>query len=113
MPASLVLSLSICCFLSRLLKVLGLSTRREAPNLWNIRTQGYLILVGVKLLKNHSRCICLSFVKERLHIQTWGLVFRYIKIGVLAVWNRQLRAMLDFAARHNARVTKKYTRWRG
>lgn len=92
--------------------MLELSTRREAPNIWSIRIQGYLILVGVKLLKNHSTYVCLSFAKERLHIQTRDLVIRNIKMGVLAVWNRQLRAMLDFAAKHNAMVTKKYTRWR-
>jgi hypothetical protein len=93
-------------------KMQELSSRREALNIWNIRTQGYLILVGVKLLKNHSTYICLSFAKERLHIQTRDLVIHNVKMGVLAMWNGQLRAILDFAARHNARVTKKYTRWR-
>ena len=64
------------------------------------------------MLENYSTYVYLSFAKERLHIQTRDLVVRNIKMGVPTVWNRQLRAMPDFAAKHNAGVTKKYTRWR-
>ena len=59
------------------------------------------------MLKNHSTCVCLSFAKARFRIQTWDLVFNHIKMaGFLVVRNKQLRAMLDFAAKHNVRATK-------
>jgi D-arabinose 1-dehydrogenase-like Zn-dependent alcohol dehydrogenase len=63
---------------------------------------------GVKLLRSHSTCVCVSFPKEGFHIQPRDLVFRHIKmVGVLVGRNRQLRAMLNFAAKHNVRATKK------
>jgi len=59
------------------------------------------------LLKNHSTCLCLSFAQARFHIQTRDLVFNHIKmVGILVVRNKQLRAILDFAAKYNVRATK-------
>ena len=63
---------------------------------------------GMKLLRNHSVCVTVSFPKEGFHIQPRDLVFRHISmVGVLVGRNRQLRAMLQFAAqeRVRARVT--------
>ena len=60
---------------------------------------------GVKLLKNHGTCVMVSFPKEGFHIQPRDLVFRHIKmVGVLVGRNRQLRAMLNFAAKEGVRA---------
>jgi D-arabinose 1-dehydrogenase-like Zn-dependent alcohol dehydrogenase len=65
---------------------------------------------GVKLLKNHGTCVMVSFPKEGFHIQPRDLVFRHISmVGVLVGRNRQLRAMLNFAAKEGVRAkTKTY-----
>ncbi|GME63092.1 putative alcohol dehydrogenase protein [Neofusicoccum parvum] len=60
---------------------------------------------GMKLLRNHGTCVAVSFPKEGFHIQPRDLVFRHIKmVGVLVGRNRQLRAMLNFAAEHGVRA---------
>ncbi|KAF4310591.1 putative alcohol dehydrogenase protein [Botryosphaeria dothidea] len=60
---------------------------------------------GVKLLRNHGICVCVSFPKEGFHIQPADLVFRHIEmVGVLVGRNRQLRAMLQFAAIQGVRA---------
>lgn len=60
---------------------------------------------GVKLLRNHSTCVVVSFPKEGFHIQASDLVFRHIKMaGVLVGRNRQVRAMLKFAAENDVRA---------
>ena len=60
---------------------------------------------AVKLLKNHSVCVMVSFPKEGFRIQPRDLVFRHIDlVGVLVGRNRQARAMLQFAAKHNVRA---------
>jgi hypothetical protein len=43
--------------------------------------QGHPILAGVKLLKTHSTCVCLSFAKARFCIQTRDLVFQPYQDG--------------------------------
>lgn len=66
---------------------------------------------GVKLLKNHSTCVIVSFPKNGFLIQPRDLVFRHINmVGVLVGRNRQLTAMLDFAAKHNIRAKTKIYR---
>jgi propanol-preferring alcohol dehydrogenase len=66
---------------------------------------------GMKLLKDHGTCVTVSFPKEGFLIQPRDLVFRHIKmVGVLVGRNRQLRAMLNFAAQENVRaVSRTYT----
>jgi len=66
---------------------------------------------GVKLLRNHGTCVMVSFPQEGFHIQPRDLVFRHIKmVGVLVGRNRQLRAMLNFAAKHGVRAkTRTYS----
>jgi len=65
---------------------------------------------GMKLLKNHSTCVVVSFPKEGFNIDPRDLVFRDIKVvGTLTGRNTQLRDMLNFAAKHNVRAkTKTY-----
>ena len=66
---------------------------------------------GMKLLRNHSTCVTVSFPIDGFHIQPQDLIFRHIKMtGVLVGRNRQLRAMLKFAAANNVRAkTVTYT----
>jgi hypothetical protein len=52
--------------------MLRLSTQWESPQPLEYAHQRHPILAGVKLL-NHSTCVCLSFAKERLHIQARDL----------------------------------------
>jgi len=60
---------------------------------------------GMKLLRNHSTCVAVSFPIDGFRIQPRDLVFRHINIvGVLVGRNRQLRAMLQFAASQNVRA---------
>lgn len=63
---------------------------------------------GMKLLRSHSVCVTVSFPKEGFLIQPRDLVFRHISmIGVLVGRNRQLRAMLNFAAQTGVRASIK------
>jgi D-arabinose 1-dehydrogenase-like Zn-dependent alcohol dehydrogenase len=60
---------------------------------------------GMKLLRNHSICVLVSFPKEGFHMQPRDLVFRHISmVGVLVGRNHQLRAMLNFAAKEGVRA---------
>lgn len=60
---------------------------------------------GMKLIRNHGVCVAVSFPKEGFHIQPRDLVFRHIAmVGVLVGRNRQLRAMLNFAASQGVRA---------
>lgn len=60
---------------------------------------------GMKLLKNHSICVTVSFPKEGFLMQPRDLVFRHIQMkGVLVGRNRSLRAMLQFAAKEGVRA---------
>jgi D-arabinose 1-dehydrogenase-like Zn-dependent alcohol dehydrogenase len=60
---------------------------------------------GMKLLKDHGVCVCVSFPIDGLHMNPRDLVFRHIKMtGVLVGRNRQLRSMLNFAAAHGVRA---------
>lgn len=60
---------------------------------------------GMKLVKDHGVCVMVSFPKEGFLIQPRDLVFRHIAmVGVLVGRNRQLRAMLKFAAARGVRA---------
>ena len=60
---------------------------------------------GMKLLRNHSVCVTVSFPIDGFQMQPRDLVFRHIRVvGVLVGRNRQLRAMLEFAAKHGVRA---------
>ena len=60
---------------------------------------------GMKLLRSHSTCVFVSFPIDGFHMQPRDVVFRHIKmVGVLVGRNRQLRAMLEYAAANNVRA---------
>jgi len=60
---------------------------------------------GMGVLKNHGTCVCVSFPKDGWRFMPGDLVFRHIKlVGVLTGRNRQLQAMVDFAARKNIKA---------
>ena len=57
------------------------------------------------ILKNHSTCVVVSFPKEGWKFAPRDTVFRHIDIvGVLVGRNKQLRAMLNFAAQNDVRA---------
>jgi D-arabinose 1-dehydrogenase-like Zn-dependent alcohol dehydrogenase len=63
---------------------------------------------GTALLKNHGTCVIVSFPKKGWRFQPRDVVFRHIKmVGVLVGRNRQLKAMLNFAAESGVRATIK------
>ncbi|EXJ63093.1 hypothetical protein A1O7_03538 [Cladophialophora yegresii CBS 114405] len=60
---------------------------------------------GMAVLKNHGTCVAVSFPKDGWKFKPGDLVFRHIKlVGVLTGRNRQLQAMVDFAAKHGVRA---------
>ncbi|KAL7905012.1 alcohol dehydrogenase [Trichoderma velutinum] len=60
---------------------------------------------GMELLKNHGTCVIVSFPKDGFHFEPRDLIFRHITlIGVLVGKNRQLRAMVNFAAEQGVRA---------
>jgi D-arabinose 1-dehydrogenase-like Zn-dependent alcohol dehydrogenase len=60
---------------------------------------------GMAILKNHSTCVVVSFPKEGWKFAPRDTVFRHIDIvGVLVGRNKQLRAMLNFAAQRQVRA---------
>ena len=60
---------------------------------------------GMAVLKNHGTCIAVSFPKDGWKFKPGDLVFRHIKlVGVLVGRNRQLQAMVDFAAKTGVRA---------
>ncbi|PMD41327.1 alcohol dehydrogenase-like protein [Hyaloscypha variabilis F] len=65
---------------------------------------------GMKLLRNHGKCVVLSFPTSGFQVSASDLVFRDIQvIGSLVGKNRVLKQMLAFAAEKNVRaVTRTY-----
>ena len=60
---------------------------------------------GMKLLRNHGTLVAVSFPIDGFNFQPRDLVFRHINMtGVLIGRNRQLRAMLEYAAAHGVRA---------
>ena len=60
---------------------------------------------GMKLLRNHSICVTVSFPIDGFKMQPRDLVFRHIQLkGVLVGRNRHLRAMLQFAGAKGVRA---------
>jgi propanol-preferring alcohol dehydrogenase len=57
---------------------------------------------SMSLLKNHGRCVVVSFPEKGFHVSAHDLVFRDIAVvGSLVGSNNTLREMLQFAAVHN------------
>lgn len=60
---------------------------------------------GMKLLRNHSICVAVSFPIDGFKMNPRDLVFRHIQLkGVLVGRNRHLRAMLEFAGANGVRA---------
>jgi propanol-preferring alcohol dehydrogenase len=60
---------------------------------------------GMKLLRNHSICVTVSFPIDGFKMMPRDLVFRHIQLkGVLVGRNRHLRAMLQFAGANDVRA---------
>ena len=60
---------------------------------------------GMKLLRNHSVCVTVSFPIDGFNMMPRDLVFRHIQLkGVLVGRNRHLRAMLQFAGVNGVRA---------
>ncbi|KAL5322168.1 hypothetical protein ACEPPN_010138 [Leptodophora sp. 'Broadleaf-Isolate-01'] len=63
---------------------------------------------GVRLLKNHGKCVVVSFPEAGFHFSARDVVFRDISIvGSLVGSNKALREMLEFAAEHRVRAVIK------
>lgn len=65
---------------------------------------------GIDMLKNHGKCVLVSFPRNGFRLSARDVVFRDISIvGSLVGSNRILREMVDFAARHGIRpVVKRF-----
>ncbi|CZR54233.1 uncharacterized protein PAC_04116 [Phialocephala subalpina] len=65
---------------------------------------------GVNLLRNHGKCVVVSFPDKGFHFSAHAVVFRDISIiGSLVGSNKTLNEMLQFAAKHDVRaIVKKY-----
>lgn len=65
---------------------------------------------GMNLLRNHGKCVVLSFPTSGFQVSATDLVFRDIQVlGSLVGKNRVLKQMLAFAAEKNVRaVTRTY-----
>ena len=60
---------------------------------------------GMKLLRNHSICVTVSFPIDGFNMMPRDLVFRHIQLkGVLVGRNTHLRAMLQFAGAKSVRA---------
>lgn len=60
---------------------------------------------GVRLLRNHGKCVVVSFPAQGFHFSARDVVFRDISIvGSLVGSNKLLREMLQFAAQYNVRA---------
>ena len=60
---------------------------------------------GMNLVKNHGRCVIVSFPKNGFQLSTSALVFRDISVvGSLVGSNGTLREMLAFTVNHNIRT---------
>ncbi|KAI1193439.1 alcohol dehydrogenase-like protein [Nemania serpens] len=63
---------------------------------------------GIDLLRNHGRCVVVSFPERGFHISARDVVFRDISIvGSLVGSNKTLREVLQFAAAHEVRAVMK------
>jgi propanol-preferring alcohol dehydrogenase len=63
---------------------------------------------GVALLRNHGKCVVVSFPEKGFHISARDVVFRDISVvGSLVGSNKVLKEMLQFAAQHNVRASLK------
>jgi propanol-preferring alcohol dehydrogenase len=63
---------------------------------------------GMSLLRNHGRCIVVSFPEKGFHISARDVVFRDISIlGSLVGSNKTLNDMLQFASKHNVKARVK------
>ncbi|KAK7752964.1 hypothetical protein SLS62_005123 [Diatrype stigma] len=61
---------------------------------------------GVALLRNHGKCVVVSFPERGFHVSARDIVFRDISIvGSLVGSNRVLREMLWFAAQHGVKAS--------
>jgi D-arabinose 1-dehydrogenase-like Zn-dependent alcohol dehydrogenase len=59
---------------------------------------------GIDLLKNHGKCVVVSFPQQGFHISSMDLVFRDIHfMGNLMGTNKQLRNMIRFSAEHGVK----------
>jgi D-arabinose 1-dehydrogenase-like Zn-dependent alcohol dehydrogenase len=65
---------------------------------------------GMKLLRNHGKCIVVSFPNAGFHVNAGDLVFRDIEVkGSLIGSNRVLKEMLEFCAREGVRpITRRF-----
>ena len=65
---------------------------------------------GMKLLRNHGRCVVVSFPNSGFHVNAGDLVFRDIEVkGSLIGSNRVLKEMLEFCAREGVRsITRRF-----
>lgn len=60
---------------------------------------------GMQLLRNHGKCVVVSFPDEGFRLSARDLVFRGITVvGCLVGSNKLLREMLDYAATHDIRA---------
>ena len=60
---------------------------------------------GVALLRNHGRCVVVSFPEKGFHVSARDVVFRDISVlGSLVGSNRTLREMVQFAAEHGVKA---------
>ncbi|KAI0508998.1 GroES-like protein [Xylaria bambusicola] len=63
---------------------------------------------GVDLLRNHGRCVVVSFPERGFHISARDIVFRDISIvGSLVGSNKTSRDVLQFAAEHGVKAVLK------
>ncbi|KAF2453167.1 chaperonin 10-like protein [Lineolata rhizophorae] len=60
---------------------------------------------GVDMLKNHAKCVVVSFPQKGFQVSAFSVVFRDITVvGSLVGSNKTLREMLAFAAEHNVKA---------
>ncbi|KAI0097314.1 alcohol dehydrogenase-like protein [Nemania sp. FL0031] len=60
---------------------------------------------GFDLLKNHGKCVLVSFPEKGFHVSSWDIVFRQISlVGSLVGSNKTLKEMLQFAAEHKVKA---------
>ncbi|KAI0427126.1 alcohol dehydrogenase-like protein [Xylaria sp. FL1042] len=63
---------------------------------------------GVGLLRNHGKCVVVSFPERSFHVSARDIVFRDISIvGSLVGSNKTSREVLQFAAEHNVKAVMK------
>ncbi|KAL2106351.1 hypothetical protein VUR80DRAFT_6855 [Thermomyces stellatus] len=61
---------------------------------------------GIKLLRNHGKCVVVSFPEKDIQVSARDIVFRDISIvGSLVGSNKLLREMLRFASEHGVKAS--------